>query len=150
MPTATDTRKQAAKVAADIAANKAKANAPKPDKSTVFDSLNIVPDWDASQELKQLRFGDTVESYLRLKATKEECEAKMKALTVDIQAALTVAGLEKVRYEDRPVQIVNSNTGSKVVPEKLLAKGVSADLIAECTEPGKPYSYVLVGKPSSK
>jgi len=59
---------------------------------------------------------------------------------------LAVAGTEKVTWEDRPVQIVHSTSGSKIVAEKLLMHGVSPDVIADSTVPGKEYQYILVGK----
>lgn len=123
-----------------------KSRKPKAKTGDAYATLNIIPDWAVVPELKQLRFADMVESHIRLTATKKECEDKIKKLQIEIEAALVASGLEKVTYDGRPVQVVNATSGARVVPEKLLVAGVAAETIAECTEPGKEYSYVLVGK----
>jgi hypothetical protein len=115
-----------------------------------LEKLGMVPEWKEVPELRQLHFGALVEKRTLLKDEIKFRESKVKELDEEIQAALAVSGVEKVIWEDRPVQIVESKSASKVVPEKLLLLGVPADTIAQATEPGKPYSYLLVGKPSGR
>lgn len=112
--------------------------------------LDIVPDWDQLPELKELSFDELAEKRQKLYYEIEFRKSKMKELDEEISAALAVAGTEKVIWEGRPVQIVHSRSGSKIVGEKLLMLGVAADTIAQATEEGKPYEYVLFGRPKDK
>jgi hypothetical protein len=115
-------------------------------KMAPADTLNI-PAWSEYKELKQLHFDQLLNKRTDLKAEISFREGRLKELDVEIQSAMAVAGTEKVVWEDRPVQIVHSKGASKIVPEKLLERGVPADVIAESTVEGKGYSYLLVGKP---
>lgn len=115
-------------------------------KTTALESLGIVPAWSEFKELKQLGFDKLVETRVRLKDEIEFRTQKVKELDDEISAALAVSGAEKVLWEDRPVQIVHSRSGSKIVAERLLEHGVPASVIADSTEPGKEYQYLLVGK----
>ena len=108
---------------------------------------DVVLRWDAYPELVTLGFASLVEKRTLLKDEMEFRKKKIDEIDVEIQAALAVAGTEKVVWEDRPVQVVHSRSGSKIVAEKLLMAGVPAQTIADATEEGKPYQYVLVGKP---
>jgi hypothetical protein len=115
-------------------------------KAATFKDIGIVPVWSEFKELKQLGFDKLVETRTRIKDEIAFRTEKLKELDDEISAAMAVSGAEKVLWEDRPVQIVHSKSGDKIVAEKLLMAGVSADVIAASTEPGKPYSYLLVGK----
>jgi hypothetical protein len=116
------------------------------DTVEALETIGVVPVWTEYRELKQLGFGDLVEKRTRIKDEIDFRKKKMDELDQEIAAALMVAGTEKVTWEDRPVQIVHSRSGSKIVPEKLLEYGVSASVIRDSTVPGKEYQYVLVGK----
>jgi hypothetical protein len=144
-PTASDTRKQATQTAAKIAEGKQARS--KENRGEVFESIGVIPEWNASQELQQLRFDAICERLSRLQGQKKDLEEIIKRLQIDAEAALVTAGLEKVTWDGRTVQVVHSKSGSKVIVEKLVTMGVDPDLIAECTEPGKEYTYVLIGKP---
>lgn len=142
--TAADVRERA-----KVMQQKLKAGKKKQATTTqALESLGIVPSWTEYKELRMLNFDDMVEKRTQIKDEIEFRKAKLDQLDDQIQAAMAVAGTEKVLWEDRPVQVVHSRSGSKIVAEKLLISGVSADVIAECTEAGKEYSYLLVGKPS--
>lgn len=124
------------------------AVAPKPKAPTPAATLpDFVPAWDQYPELKQLNFGSLLEQRTRLKDEIKFRESKIRDMDTEIEAALAVAGAEKVTWEDRPVQVVQSNSGAKISAQKLLMNGVPAGVIADSTEPGKAYSYLLVGKP---
>jgi hypothetical protein len=129
-----------------VAKTRAKTQASKQTKAATLESLGIVAEWSEYKELKQMKFAELLEARTRIKDEIEFRKAKLDKLDEEIQVAMMVAGTEKVNWEDRPVQIVHSRSGSKIVAEKLLMNGVSADVIAESTEPGKEYSYLLVGK----
>lgn len=127
------------------------ATARKKDKAkatgTVLASLNIVPDWDQVEQLVELDFDRLTEERTKLMAEIAFREAKRKDLDEKIMSLLAVSGVEKVTWQDRPVQIVTSNSGARIKGEKLLLLGVPADTIAQATEPGREYQYLMVGKP---
>ena len=126
-----------------------KTKATKPSGATM-EQLGIVPDWDQLPELVELDFDEYAERRQKLKDEIDFRQAKLKELDVEIMSRMAAAGTEKVIWEDRPVQIVHSNSGDRIKGEKLLMLGVPADTIAQATEPGKPYEYLLFGKPSKK
>jgi hypothetical protein len=112
--------------------------------------LGITPPWNRYPELKDLDFGRLCEQRQILHDEIAFRETRKKALDEQIEAALAVAGVEKVVWEDRPVQIVHKSGSAKLVPEKLLEHGVPADTIAACTTVGAGYSYLLIGKPKKE
>jgi hypothetical protein len=111
--------------------------------------LGIVTPWSTFSELRKLDFGELCERRQKLDDEIKFRTEKKKELDEEISAALALAGVEKVQWEDRPIQIVHKEGGSKLVPERLLEHGVPADVIAECTGKGKPSSYLLFGKPKA-
>lgn len=113
----------------------------------VNESLGIVPSWDTYPKLKTLGFYSLVDKRVNLHSEIEFRKLKMKELDIEIQAAMLAVGTEKVTWEDRPVQIVTKSAADRISAEKLLKQGVEADVIGAATEPGKEYSYLLVGKP---
>lgn len=115
-----------------------------------LDMLGIVPEWSRFPELKDLDFGRLCEQRQILYDEITFRESRQKALDEQIEAALAVAGVEKVIWEDRPVQIVHKSGSAKLVPEKLLEAGVPASTIAACTTVGAGYSYLLIGKPKKE
>lgn len=147
MATTTATRAKTQSKASPVV-TKAKSKIKQSHQSTgaAMAKLDIVPDWDQLPELKELDFDSMAERRQKLYDEIEFRKAKMKELDEEISAALAVAGTEKVIWQDRPVQIVHSRSGSKIVGEKLLMLGVPADTIAQATEEGKEYSYLLFGK----
>lgn len=123
--------------------------------------IDTTPQWDKVAELKKfkgdiegangktvaLSFYDLCEKSWTLKQEIDFRKAKLDMVNEQIELALTVAGVEKVLWEDRPVQVVESNSGPQIQATLLMQKGVDPDVIAACTTPGKGYSYVLMGKP---
>jgi hypothetical protein len=112
--------------------------------------LGIVPKWEQFKELKQLGFARLCEKRQTLHDEIEFRKTKMAEIDEEIEAALGAAGTEKVIWEDRAVQIVTKEGSRKLSAQLLLNKGVEADVIAECTEQGKSYSYLLFGKPKKE
>lgn len=117
-------------------------------KPTHYLAEGMSPAWDQYPELVGLEFDQLVAKRVDLKSEIDFRTAKLKDLDVEIQSQMAVAGTEKVSWEGRPVQVVHSRSGSKIVAEKLLLAGVAASTIAGATEEGKPYSYLLVGRPT--
>lgn len=103
-------------------------------------------EWSRYAELKELAFGRLCEQRQRLDDEIKFREVNKKLLDEQIEAALAVAGVEKVTWEDRPVQIVHKSGSTKIVAEKLLEAGVPASTIAASTVTGNGYSYLLFGK----
>jgi hypothetical protein len=118
--------------------------------SDALADLGIVPSWDSYDILRDLKFGSLVEKRTQIKEEMDFRKQRLEEIDKEIQAYMTVAGTEKVTWDNRPVTIVHSRSGSKIVAEKLLMAGVAAQTIADATEEGKPYEYILVGKPSNK
>ena len=143
----TATQKSKGKTATIPSAPKTKKSkqAAQPSGNT-FAQLDIVPEWDQLPELVELDFADYAEARQKLKDEIEFRQKKLKEIDLEIMSLLAAAGTEKVMWEDRPVQIVHSNSGDRIRGEKLLMLGVPADTIAQATEPGKPYDYLLFGK----
>lgn len=129
-------------------AKKSKSKQAAPLSGNTFAQLDIVPEWDQLPELVELDFADYAEARQKLKDEIEFRQKKLKEIDVEIMSRMAAAGTEKVMWEDRPVQIVHSNSGDRIRGEKLLMLGVPADTIAQATETGKPYEYLLFGKPA--
>lgn len=119
---------------------------PREKKAKPLPSAADAPEWDQYPELRELGFADLVAKRLDLKSEIDFRAARLKDLDIEIQSLLAVAGTEKVTWEGRPVQMIHSRSGSRIVAEKLLLAGVAASVISDATEQGKEYSYLLVGK----
>lgn len=119
-------------------------------KPTHYLAEGLSPQWDQYPELVGLEFDQIIAKRVDLKAEIDFRTKKLKEMDEEIQSQLAVAGTEKVTWEGRPVQVVHSRSGSKIVAEKLLLAGVAASTIAEATEEGKPYQYLLVGRPGKQ
>lgn len=95
--------------------------------------------------LQEMQFQELVERYIEIKDTIDALEVERKDVASDIEAALAVAGQKRVRYSDHfCVEACNGGTGSKIDAKLLASKGVAADVINECTIPGKKYTYVQI------
>lgn len=118
-----------------------------------------VPDWESIPELKKwkqqieirgekktLTFDQMVSKYKDLDAEIEYRKNQQVALKESIESAVLVSGEEKVLCEGYRVARITKRGSRKIVAEKLLEKGVSAQTIAECTEIGKEVSYVEIKK----
>ena len=119
-----------------------------------------VPDWNDVAELGEvqyeipnpkpeskpihLNYGQCVDLYKALDKEVKDRQAKMEELRLVLQAALMVSGQKKVKAGDHFCQIVEKAGSKKVVVEKLLANGVSAEVIAKSTEIGKGSTYLQI------
>lgn len=129
---------------------KARKSKPKPQPSgTSFAALDVVPEWSQLPELVELGFEALAEKRQKLDDEIKFRKSKMAEIDLEISAMLACAGTEKVTWQDRPVQIIHSNSGARVVPETLLMLGVPADTIAAATKEGKQYEYLSFGKPTT-
>lgn len=143
MPVASSmSRTQAAKLANEIEANRP------------------IQAWDTNSELKkfkakiQIKSGDTktmnfedmVTKYKDLSAEIEYRESIQRQLKEQIETAVLVSGEDAVSCSGYKVQRITKQGAKKLNQEKLLLKGVSALVIAECTDVGKESSYVSITK----
>jgi hypothetical protein len=119
-----------------------------------------VPDWHDVDELAavayeipnpkpeskpiRLDYGQCVDLYKALDKEIKERQARMEPLKDLLQAALMVSGKKKVKAGDHFCQMVEKAGSRKIVAEKLLAKGVSAQVIAESTEIGRGSTYLQI------
>jgi hypothetical protein len=123
----------------------------------------IVPDWQSVLELieyrgevtvgskkRTLTFGEIVTQYKDLDAQIEALETRKKDFKASIQAAVLMSGREKVSAEGYRMTMIKKAGTKKIVPEKLLKHGVSAEVIAACTEIGKGSEYLDIRAEKSK
>jgi hypothetical protein len=125
-----------------------------------LEQMPKMPDWSEVEELQSLRheipnpkpesapisldFGKCVDLYKQIDKEIKERQALMESLRVTLQAGLMVSGEKKVKAGDFVCQMIEKAGTRKVSTEKLLAKGVSAQVIAECTEVGKGSNYLQI------
>lgn len=138
-------------VAVKAKAVKAKATA------KALADLGVVPEWRTLPDLKSfsyhpergkvMGFNELCESMARLKDEIAFRKLQLEEIQDQIDIALSISGAEKVTWEDRPVQRVTSNSGSRIDPQLLLQNQVDPDVIAASTKPGTEYSYIDMGKP---
>ena len=98
-------------------------------------------------EKKSLSFREMVEKSLDLKAEIEYREAIRKEIQTHLEAAMLIADQTTVVCEGYPVNLVTRAGSRKIVPEKLLEQGVTADVIARATVIGSESIFVQIGKP---
>lgn len=124
------------------------------------------PDWKNVDELKEMNYVVESEvpgkrrqilnfeqSVLMIKTLEEE--VKVRQTRIDdiheaVQAALLLSGEKRVRVGDYVPQMVERKGNKKIVPEKLLAAGVSPQIIAEATEIGKSSTFMTIKKEEKK
>lgn len=119
-----------------------------------------VPDWSTVDELAavayeipnpkpeskpiKLDYGQCVAMVADIDAKIKELEKQKEPLRQTIQAALMLSGKKKVIASGQVCQMIEKAGSRKIVAEKLLAKGVSAQIIAESTEVGKGSLYMQI------
>lgn len=125
--------------------------------TSVMVSVIVVPSGSAShniwkggvvKELKpmldQWRLDELVRQRQEAIEHRKALEEIVKNLSSEIGAMLDLAGIKTTQSGDWIVTLADRTSPSRLVPEKLLDLGVPADVIAEATEPGKPYTCVDV------
>jgi len=129
--------------------------------ATEIEQSRPTPEWDSIGELKKFRtqieikggekktvkFDDLVVLYKTLKAEVEFRENRLKDIREALETAMLLADEKQVVCEGYPVNYITKKGSRRIVAEKLLANGVSADTIAKSTEISADSSYVMVGKP---
>jgi hypothetical protein len=122
-------------------------NQPVPDWSTVDELAAVayeIPNPKPESAPIRLDYGQCVDLYKALDKEIKERQARMDDLKLVLQAALMVSGQKKVKAGDHFCQMIEKAGSRKIVAEKLLAKGVSAQVIAESTEVGKGSTYLQI------
>ena len=118
------------------------------------------PEWDAVPELKKFKHEIVVKGEKR-KLTFDQMVVRCKEIDAEIkfreklkadlkeglEAAMLVADCDECQCEGYPVQRITKQGSRKISAERLLGAGVSADVIARCTEISPAVSYVQIGKP---
>jgi hypothetical protein len=125
-----------------------------------IESVRPTPEWDTVPELKRFKqefinkegkkikldFEAIVVSYKTLDSEVKFRQAKMKDLKAALEAAMLLADEQEVECSGYPVQMIAKRGSSKIDAQKLLAHGVDAMTIAECTITGDEVVYVQIGK----
>jgi hypothetical protein len=131
-----------------------------------IEQLQPVPDWATVDELTAVmceepnprpesapikrNFGQCVERYGELDAEIKRCQAEQGRLKEAMQAGVMISGLKKVRAGDQICQMIEKAGSRKIVAEKLLANGVSAEVIAKSTEVSKGSTYMTIRKAAAE
>jgi hypothetical protein len=128
------------KLAAEIA-----ANAPTPE----WDSIPELKKWKETialkgGEKKSMSFDQLVVKYKDIDAEIKYREGIKDAIKTALEAAMLMSEQEKVTCEGYGVSLVTREGNKKIVAEKLLANGVSPDVIAKSIEVGKSSTYVSI------
>ena len=136
-------RTQTAKLAAEIA-----ATAP----AKEWDQVPELKKWKEQimlkgGERKSMNFADLVTKYKDIDAEIKYREGILADIKTSLTAAMLLSGETEVVCENYPVQYVTRKGSRKIVPEKLLELGVSADTIAKATVIGEESNFVTIGKP---
>lgn len=119
-----------------------------------------VPDWSTVDELAavayeipnpkpeskpiKLDYGQCVDMIADIDAKIEALQKQKEPVRLAVQAALMVSGQKKVKAGGHVCQMIEKSGSRKIVAEKLLARGVSAQVIAESTEVGKGSTYMQI------
>jgi hypothetical protein len=129
--------------------------------ATEIEQSRPTPEWDSVPELKKfrtqielkggekktLKFDDLVVLHKSLKAEVEFREIRLREIKEALETAMLLADEKQVVCEGYPVNYITKKGSRKIVAEKLLANGVSADIVAKSTEIGPDSCYVMIGKP---
>jgi hypothetical protein len=128
--------------------------------ATEIEQSRPTPEWDSVPELKKFKqelvikgekkrmsFDQIVVKYKELDGEVKFRKKLMDDLKESLEAAMLVADCEECMCEGYPVQRITKQGSRKISAERLLGAGVSADVVARCTEIGPEITYVQVGKP---
>jgi hypothetical protein len=136
-------RTQTAKLAAEIA-----ATAP----AKEWDQVPELKKWKEQimlkgGERKSMNFADLVTKYKDIDAEIKYREGILADIKTSLTAAMLLSGETEVVCENYPIQVIERRGNRRLIPEKLLEHGVSAQTIAACTVEGASSTFVQVGKP---
>jgi hypothetical protein len=118
-----------------------------------------IPEWDSISDLKRFKqsvtlkgkdvtmnFEDLVVKYKDIDQEIKYRQEIMKTLKESIEAAVLISGEEKILCSGYRVARVVKRGARKIVPERLLELGISADTIAKATEEGAESAYIEIRK----
>lgn len=105
---------------------------------------------DSAGKPVTLDFGNIVEEYGMLQAQADAIKAKQDELRQAVQVAILLAGRDRVDCAGQRINRIEKKGARKIVAEKLLAHGVSADTIAACTDVGQSVSYIEIRRIKDK
>ena len=132
-------RTQTAQLAKEIEANR-----PAPEWSDVPELKKFKHTITLRGDKKTLTFDQLVTRYKDLDAEISYREKLKDELKEALQAAVIISEEDRVTCEGYMIQMVKRSGSKKIVPEKLLEQGVSADVIARATEVGKESQYISI------
>jgi hypothetical protein len=132
-----------------------------PDKATsVMVSVLVLPQdstatktWKGDKPMHVLKPELDEQALHELVRQRQEAVEHRKALEEvidnlngEIGAMMDLAGVKSTQSGEWMVTLSDRTTPSRLIPEKLLDQGVPADVIAAATEPGRPYTSVMIRK----
>jgi hypothetical protein len=140
------TQTEMAKLAKEIAAQGAAQPVPWSEVTELAEMRHQLSLALSGGKERKLTFGETVELYKTLDAEQKRINEHMADLKAAVQAAVLMAGVDKVMVGNLPVTKVHREGSRTVKPELLLSHGVAPDTIAACTVVGKSSDFVTIGK----
>jgi hypothetical protein len=128
--------------------------------ATEIEQSRPTPEWDSVPELKKFKqeliikggekkrftFDQLVSRYKEIDAEIKFRESKKAEVKEAIEAAMLLSDESSVLAEGYKVNLVTKQGNRKIVAEKLLGAGVSADVIARCTDVSAPSTYVSISR----
>lgn len=103
-----------------------------------------IKSWNEYPLLLEVGLEELIEQRQQWDNAKKEAEQELKGLNANIQAYLMAAEVKKVMVGEWNVTQCNGKSASTLDPRKLMVKGVSPDIIAECWNEGTAYTYLQV------
>lgn len=110
----------------------------------------ITPSWSDFPVLAEMDFNTLCEEYRMTKQQIKSLEEDADRLKGDIEAAMIVAGHNKVVWNGINVCRRNGRSRSEIKPQLLAAQGVSTNVIKAATVPGTAYTYIVMDDPSTR
>jgi hypothetical protein len=114
------------------------------------EQIGIIPDSSEVFGKRAATFDNIVEERTQMKAVMKGLEEELKVLDKKIETFLADTPSKTVLSNGSRVTQCQNPGQSKLSKELLIEAGVAATVIAECTIPGKAYSYILVTAPKVK
>jgi hypothetical protein len=114
------------------------------------EQIGIIPDSSEVFGKRAAIFDNIVEERTQMKAVMKGLEEELKVLDKKIETFLADTPSKTVLSNGARVTQCQNPGQSKLSKELLIEHGVAATVIAECTVPGKAYSYILVSPPKAQ
>ena len=111
---------------------------------------NQVTNFLEADVLEGTDFDEKVREYRKWHEQETEAKKKKKELGPEIESLLLIAEHKSLGVDDLIAVQCNGSTASYIDGTLLVQMGVDADIVRQCTIPGKQYSYIQVRRLGEK